>query len=442
VPSPARGAAFEVLTRVDERRGEPASLLHHRRFESLSRPDRDLATEITLGVLRHRASLDRVLSGHSSRPLDRLDPALLRALRIGLYQIRHLDRVPERAAVDESVRLARAYGASRGAGLVNAVLRSILRRPDVPPLPDKESSPLEYLTTTLSHPRWLAARYLDRLGLETAEARCRIQNEPPPNQVRISTRIGLDDALARLAAEGIEAEPVAAVPGALSLGRHAPAESALFREGLLFAQDAGSQLVPSLLDLRARDRVLDVCAAPGGKTTAMSERVPEGRVFAVDRRARRVRLLVALAARLGAANVDALVADGTRLPFAIELDRILVDAPCTSIGTIRRNPDIKWRVEERDLARLAEVQYRLLRSASERLAIGGRLVYATCSTEPEENEHVVDRFLAECRGFAIVDGRQALPAAARHLACPRGFLRTFPERDGMDGYFAAVLTRA
>ncbi len=404
--------------------------------------DRDLATEITLGVLRHRASLDWILTHHCSRPLERLDPALLRALRIGLYQIRHLDRIPARAAVDESVRLARSYGASRGAGLVNAVLRNVLRQPGVPAFPDKERNPLEYLTTTLSHPRVLAERYLKRLGTDGAEARCRIQNEPPPTHVRVSSQIGVEQAVARLSEEGIVAEALAQVPGALVIRRGTVTESALLRDGLIFPQDAGSQLVPFLLEIGKRDRVLDVCAAPGGKATAMGERAPEGRVFAVDRRARRVRLLVELARRLRAANVDAVVADGTRLPFAIEFDRILVDAPCTSVGTLRRNPDIKWRVSEADFVRLPELQYALLRAAAGRLAPEGRLVYATCSTEPEENERVVDRFLAECRGFVLTDARESLPEAARHLACSRGFLRTFPERDGMDGYFGAVLTRA
>lgn len=441
--SAARRAAFEVLTRVDERRGEPASLLHHPRYRSLSRADRDLATEIALGVLRHRASLDWILAHHSSRPIERLHPALVRALRIGLYQIRYLDRIPEHAAVDESVRLARASRAWRGAGLVNGVLRSVLRQPELPAFPKKESDPLGYLTTTLSHPRWLSERYLKRLGIDGAEARCRIHNEPPPTHIRVSARIPLERALKRLADEGIDAEALPQVPGALRIRRGRATDSSLVREGLVFPQDAGSQLVPFLLELRKRDRVLDVCAAPGGKATAMSERVHEGSVIAIDRRTSRVRLLVELARRLGATNLDPLVADGRTLPFAVDFDRILVDAPCTSVGTLRRNPDIKWRIAEEDFTRLAELQYQLLRSASERLAPRGRgrLVYATCSTEPEENERVVERFLTECPGFVLVDARLSLPNEARHLACSQGFLRTLPERDEMDGYFAAVLTR-
>jgi 16S rRNA (cytosine967-C5)-methyltransferase len=446
-PSPARAASFEVLTRVEARRGEPASLLHHERYRFLSRADRDLATEITLGVLRQRARLDWILAHHSTRPLDSLEPALLRALRIGLYQILYLDRVPDRAAVDESVRLARAFGAGRGAGLVNAVLRGALRSPDVPRFPDRERDPVGYLSVTLSHPRWLASRYLARLGIDGAEARCRIQNEPPSTHVRVSARIGVAEARESLAREGIDAEPLETVPSALVLRRGpgtataTATDTALFRDGLLFPQDAGSQLVPWLLDLRAGDRVLDVCAAPGGKATAIAERVSGGTVFAIDLRARRVRVLVDVAQRLGASNVAAAVADGARLPFRSEFERILVDAPCTSVGTLRRNPDVKWRVVEADLPRLAETQYRILSSACERLAPGGRLVYATCSTEPEENEEIVERALAGLAGLALVDARSSLPECARHLACSGGFFRTRPERDGMDGYFGAVITR-
>jgi len=398
--------------------------------------------EIVFGVLRWRASLDWVLARHASRPLVELDSAILLALRIGLYQIRHLDRVPARAAVDESVRLAEAYGAARGKGLVNAVLRSVLHQPGVPPFPKKEEDSAGYLAAALSHPRWLAERYLRRLGLERAEAKCAAQNRTPPIHLRVPARIGVERAREALAREGVETEMVSEAPRCLRVLSGALAESSLPLDGLVFPQDAGSQLVPLLLQVRRSDRVLDVCAAPGGKATAMSELAAEGSVIAIDRRQRRVRLLREIAGRLLAENVHPVVADGRRLPFETRFTRILLDVPCSSLGTLRRNPDVKWRVEASDLEPLAALQLELLRSTSRLLTEDGRLVYATCSTEPEENEQVVERFLSESPGFRRAEAAPSLPEAARRLSDEDGFFRTSPEEDDMDGYFAAILVRS
>jgi 16S rRNA (cytosine967-C5)-methyltransferase len=439
--SPARAAALEVLRGVEERRGEPASLLHQPRYAALSVADRDLATEIVLGVLRWRGSLDWILAHHCRAPLESLDPTLLHALRIGLYQIRYLDRVPARAAVDESVRLAASFGAGRGKGLVNAVLRSVLRKPGFPGFPLRDEDPVAFLESTLSHPRWLALRYLARLGLGGAEARCRRQNQAPPLHVRVSMRIDPELARAGLADEGVTAEPLDAVPGCLRVGSGAIRETSLFREGLVFPQDAGSQLIPFLVDARQDDTVLDVCAAPGAKATALSERAPAGRVVAVEKRRRRARLLSETGRRLGARNLYPVAADGLALPFDRRFERILLDVPCTSLGTLRRNPDVKWRVTEDDLKRLPALQLDLLRSASRLLSPSGRLVYATCSTEPEENEEVIERFLSEEPGIRLEDARRSLPEPARQMADPDGVFRSLPERDDMDGYFACVLMR-
>jgi 16S rRNA (cytosine967-C5)-methyltransferase len=439
--SSARSTAFEVLRGVEARRGEPASLLADPRYRTLSSVDRDLAMEIVLGVLRWRASLDWVLAHHASRPLAELDSTILLALRIGLYQMRHLDRVPERAAVDESVRLADAYGGARGKGLVNAVLRSVLRQPGAPPFPKKEDDPVGYLAAALSHPRWLAERYLRRLGLERAEARCQAQNRTPPLHLRVSARIEVERAREILEREGVETAIVSEALRCLRVLSGVLSVSSLLQGGLVFPQDAGSQLVPLLLQVERSDRVLDVCAAPGGKATAIGELASEGSVIAIERRPRRVRLLREISARLSAENVHSVVADGRSLPFETRFARILLDVPCSSLGTLRRNPDIKWRVEESGLEPFAALQLELLRSSSRLLTQDGRLVYATCSTEPEENEQVVERFLSDSPGFRRVEAAPSLPEPARHLVDADGFFRTSPEHDDMDGYFAAILAR-
>jgi 16S rRNA (cytosine967-C5)-methyltransferase len=426
---------------VEERRGEPASLLADPRYRSLSSVDRDLAMEIVFGVLRWRAGLDWVLAHHASRPLAELDSTILLALRIGLYQMRHLDRVPERAAVDESVRLADAYGGARGKGLVNAVLRSVLRQPGAPPFPKKEDDPVGYLAAALSHPCWLAERYLHRLGLEHAEARCQAQNRTPPVHLRVSAHIDVERAREVLERQGVETETVSEVPRCLRVLSGVLSASSLLRGGLVFPQDAGSQLVPLLLQVERFDRVLDVCAAPGGKATAIGELASEGSVIAIEKRRRRVRLLREISARLSAENVYPVVADGRSLPFETRFARILLDVPCSSLGTLRRNPDIKWRVEASDLEPFAALQVELLRSSSRLLTEDGRLVYATCSTEPEENEQVVERFLSVSPGFRRVEAAPSLPEPARHLVDADGFFRTSPEHDDMDVYFAAILVR-
>jgi 16S rRNA (cytosine967-C5)-methyltransferase len=431
--SPARRAAFEVLTGVLERRGEPATLLHRTSYDSLSSVDRNLMTEITYGVLRWRNQLDFVLAAHSNRPLEKIDAVPLTALRIGVYQLRFSSRVPERAAVDESVRLAHTFGASWSASFVNAVLRKTLRQPDAPSLPRKEDDSLRYLSTTLSHPEWLARRYLERLGLEDAVARCRRQNEPPPVHVRVSPPLSLEDARVSLEADGVMSEPVSLAPRALRVVSGELRESSLYRAGRLCIQDAGAQLVSTLLDVSPGELVLDVCAAPGGKATALAEQASDGYVLALDRRHRRTALTRALAKRLGRTNVLPVTADGARLPVARSFAKILLDVPCTSLGTLRRNPDIKWRVTEDDLMRHRALQRELLHAAAEKLAPGGRLVYATCSSEPEENQDVVTAFLEDEPAFRLV------PPPV--LATGEGFFETRPERDDTDAHFAAILTR-
>ena len=432
--------AFEVLRGVEQKRGKPAALLHGARYATLSATDRDLATEIAYGVLRWRNRLDFVLSHHSKRPLEKIDGRILTPLRIGLYQIRFLDRVPDRAAVDEAVRLAHDFGASRGAAFVNAVLRNVLRHPGEPVLPSRDMDPLGYLRDGLSHPEWLARRYVKKLGFENAETRCRRQNEPPPVYLRISRQINLDSAQAQL---GVESERVAILPHGLRAYSGKLRGSKLFKEGLAIVQDAGAQLIPHLLEISQDDVVLDVCAAPGGKATALAEIAHRGSVIALDRRRRRAVLMRDLASELGITNLVAVVADSRKLPLRMTRSfyRILLDAPCSSLGTLRHNPDIKWRVAKTDLARHQELQLQLLRASARALKSGGRLVYATCSTEREENQDVVEAFVDGAPGFRVVPAHESLPERARHLVSSAGFFETTPERDNMDAYFAAILTR-
>jgi 16S rRNA (cytosine967-C5)-methyltransferase len=439
--TPARSAAFRILQEVAQKAAHPASLLHGRRTQKLQPSDRDLTTEIVYGVLRWQNRLDYILETHAKRPLKDVDFALLVALRIGLYQVKFLSRVPERAAVNESVELARAYGPRGASGFINAVMRSACRRPERPPLPTKSGDALGYLTVTLSHPEWLSRRYMDGLGLDRAEARCLYHNQAPPTDLRVEPSVEIEDVRKTLENEGVSTEPFTPLPRCLRVQSGRPTASSLYRSGDVFIQEAGSQLIPYLLFVQKGEQVLDACAAPGSKSTEMSHWCRPGMVIAVERRRRRLELMASLAKRSKCGNVIPVGADAEALPFRSPFRRILLDAPCSGLGTLARNPDIKWRLEEKDLVEYAEQQYRLLSSCAGLLAPGGRLVYSTCSTEREENEEVIHRFLRSHPGLSAVKTPESVPEGALRLLDEQGMLRTFPERDAMDGYFAVALER-
>ena len=339
------------------------------------------------------------------------------------------------------MKLARAHGQRGSERFVNAVLRSICRHPETPALPSKSGDPLLYLTITLSHPEWLAHRYLSRLGLEGAEARCRRHNRPPPTYLRIEPPFCVKDVQEALARESVISEPFPLVPRCLRVQSGKPTMSSLHRSGAVFIQEAGSQLLPYLLRIPTGDPILDACAAPGGKATEMSHWSHPRPVIALERRPRRLALLRSLAKHLGCDNLLPVGADAGRMPFRKPFRSIFLDVPCSSLGTLARNPDIKWRLREKDLAVHSVNQRHLLASCAGILAPGGQMVYATCSTEPEENEEVVSDFLEHHPHFRITTPPPSFPEAARKLISHDGALRTHPERDGMDGYYAAILEK-
>jgi 16S rRNA (cytosine967-C5)-methyltransferase len=428
MPTPARLLAFRILAENEEGGALLAERMAARDVEALDRRERAFLHELVLGTLRSRGRLDHALARASARPLADLDGPTRNALRLGAYQVLRL-RVPDRAAVSESVDLVRA-ASPKAAGFVNAVLRRLARE-GAPPEPDPVKAPLEWLTTIGSLPPWIAERWLERLGPETAIARARAFEDVPPTVVRLNPRT--QDAGARAAAAGIILTPLR-VPGAWSAVGDAP--GALAASGALYVQDQGSQMIAHLA--AGEGRVLDACAAPGGKATLLADLGGPGtRVVAADVSRPRVRTLATLARRWGATNVHVLAADALRPPFAPGgFDSVLLDAPCSGLGTLGRNPDIRWRARPQDLPRHAARQREMLEAVADLVTPGGTLVYATCSLEPEENEGVVTPFLEARKEFGV----RALPEWAGALASG-AFARTLPERDGGDGFFAARLER-
>ncbi len=440
--SPARRAAFDILRRV-EREGAYASILIAALPESdLSREDRALAQEIALGTLRHQKSLDYFIERYSRRLVGRLDLPVLVALRMGLYQLRYLSRIPARAAVNESVNIVKNAGTRSAAGMVNAVLRNAARRLDEEP--GKEiADPLEKLSVAVSHPRWMLERWIAQLGEEAARELALANNEPPRAAFRVNTLLASEDeALALLRSEGVGARQSEIAPGAFLLERGgAAAALEAIEKGLIYFQDEASQLVSLLLEPLRGGSVLDLCAAPGSKTSHIAALTGNDCwIVAADIHPHRLAALSASCRRLGVDCVSPVALDATfDLPViegARGFDRVLIDAPCSGTGTLRRNPEIKWRLTPRDIERLAEVQLSLLSRGARAITSGGRLVYSTCSIETEENERVINRFLESGAPFRLIR-----PDANPDLITEDGMMRTFPHRHGADGFFAAVLEK-
>jgi 16S rRNA (cytosine967-C5)-methyltransferase len=445
---PARVAAFDILSAVSAGRVDLPTAIAVARANLADDRDRALAAEIATGVYRWRGAIDHLIATFSSRSLDRLDPEIVEILRLSIFQLLHLTRVPAAAVVDDAVDLAKRARKRSAAGLVNGVLRAVSRERRRLPLPSRPTdgardATLDYLSVTLSHPRWLASRWLDRLGFDAAERWMLFNNRPAPLVLRANRfRISPEELERRLAALDIRTSRTQFSSDGLVVAEGQPLANPIMSEGLFVAQDEASQLVALLAGANPGRLVLDACAAPGGKTTAMAAVASRGRVVAADVRPRRIALLRRTVAAMGAANVAILQADALQpLPFAARFDCVLVDAPCSGLGTLRREPEIRWRRREEELVGLAAAERRMLEHAAAVVAPGGRLVYATCSSEPEENEHVVDAFLSQTSGFRQLDARDAHPALPSVLVDRRGHFRTTPDAHGLEGFFGAVFTR-
>jgi 16S rRNA (cytosine967-C5)-methyltransferase len=442
--APAREAAFRVLRVVDSGRVDLGDALSRARDPLTDVRDRALATDLATGTLRWRGAIDFQLQKLSAKPLTKLDAAVRDALRLGAYQLLYLERVPASAVVNDSVDLVKRAGLRSAAGFANAVLRRLARERGSLIWPERTNL-LEHLSTVHSHPSWLVERWLARYGPDVTEQWIRFNNHPPAMTLATNRLRGTrEELIARLAAEQVTASPTETAPHGVVVTSGRPLASRAFKDGYCFVQDEASQLVPELVGAADGDCVLDLCASPGGKTIALAAQCgPSGLVVASDVRRRRVELLADTIHRCRATHVRILqVAAAGPLPFRERtFDRVLIDAPCSGLGTVRRDPDIRWRRQLSDFAALTAVQRDLLDRVRRLVAPGGRIVYSTCSSEPEENEAVVAAFLDAAPEFAVC------PLDTAHAGSPLaqmrtsdGYLRTSPEH-GLEAFFGAVLER-
>ncbi len=450
-PTPCpRAAALAVLDRLEMGNSTLDRVLDDQApaAASLARRDRALYNQLIYGVLRWRSRLDAVIGAHANRPVNRVTPTIRNILRIGLFQILLMDRIPASAAVNTAVDLARRGGPPRSAGFVNAVLRSALRHPQRSGLPDAHLSPAAHLATAKSFPLWLVTRWIDRFGIGAAGRLCDAINAVPPITLRCNRlKNSPVELLAALTAQVEQVNVLDGVPGALNIiGPRLPiAQMSAFGQGRFAVQDGAAQLVSLLLDPRPGEKVLDACAGLGGKTTHLAQLMHNiGELFAVDNVPAKLAGLEKEGRRLGIGIIRTLAMDLDRLSADAALpcfDRVLLDAPCTGLGVLRRNPDAKWSSRAADVARCARRQLRFLEHAAALVKTGGVLVFAVCSMEPEENEHVIAHFLKKHPEF-VIDERRSIEAdgVAPYLDSG-GFLRTAPHLHGLDGFFAARLRR-
>ncbi len=435
-----RALAVKALREIFTRSRKPKEALDDL-ASGVDRRERAFLMELVYGVLRYRDYLDWMFGGFLKKPSG-LSPDTLNNLRIAAYQIKYL-RVPEWAAVNEAVEVEKSYGGR--VAVVNAVLRNFLRYIDEIAPPPKDD-PVRFIAVTTSHPEWMVRRWVRRFGVEEAAKLAEANNEPPPFTIRVEDAARREDALKALAAHGINARPAAYSPAGIILEAAKEfSPRALLETPLPFRyviQDEASQLISYLLNPLPGERVLDACAAPGGKATHIAQLMKDtGEVIAVEIEERKLGQLAENVARLGLGSIRAVHGDIKNIGLISHIgpiDRILLDAPCSALGVIRRNPDVKYRHAREDLARLRQNQGSMLRAVSGFLKPGGIMVYSVCSTEPEEGEEVIREFLQGSRDFSIIKGDRDF---LRPFETGDGFYRTFPQRHNMDGFFAARLKR-
>jgi len=438
--SPARSFAYDILIRVERDGSYASELLNAPRMDTLSREDRALTYELVMSTLRWQSELDARIAKYSSQQVSRLDGEVRVALRLGACQLTHLERIPAHAAVHESVELVKSSGKRSAVPYANAVLRKLSANAKATVV-NAEPGNLRELAVEFAHPEWMVARWIDMYGYDTARGICAANQHAPASALRLATA----DAEEELSEAGIRIAPGALLTNARRLLSGDLAHSIPFRDHHVAVQDEASQLVAALVGKGGR--ILDCCAAPGGKTSAIAARNPGAAITAVELHEHRARLLKE---RVAAMNVKVVIGNVSAIEFPERFDCVLADVPCSGTGTLAGNPEIKWRLKAEDLKGLQDLQVSILRSAAAALAPGGRLVYATCSLEPEEGEAVVEKVLQGQSALSIVDCESVLEelkslgelAWAEPKTLVRGpFLRTLPGVHPCDGFFAAVLRR-
>lgn len=415
--------------------------------DNITQKDRALITQLVNGVIQNKLLLDYIMSQFSKIKLSKLTPFVKNAIRLGIYQVYFLNRVPDFAAVNESVNLVKKNEGRKAANFTNAVLRNVLRHKEMLSFPEKDKDITKYLSVYYSFPPWMVKRWLGLFGADFTEKLCRAFNEPPCLCIRVNTLLtNRNNLLQRLKDEGVHAVPGKFADEAIYILQSPPIHQLKsFEDGLFTVQDESSIIASLAVDPKANEQVLDVAAAPGGKSTHMAALMQnQGTIVSWDIHPHRVKLIEENASRLKASIVKTRVKDAKILDETMmgSFDRVLIDAPCSGLGVIRRKPDIKWSKKPDDIKALRNEQEHIIFVCSKYVKPGGVLVYSTCSIEPKENEELVEDFLAKNQEFAYDDLRKSLPEMLHdELKSPYGYITLYPHIHGTDGFFVARLKR-
>ena len=445
-----RAICLDILNRIEGPDAHLDRLLtdSFKRYRHLVSLDRAFLTELAYGVVRWRERLDWTIRHFSKIPFEKIEPEILNILRLGLYQILFLSRTPIPAAVNESVELAKKNRGSGGGGFVNGILHSILRQESGREalFPDIAEDPALHISVVYSHPFWVVSRWVKEMGIERTLKICEFNNRIPPLTLRTDTlKIERKDLIERLIEKGLEPFSTSYSEEGVGLKDPPPtSELPFLSEGFYAIQDEASQMVTLILDPSPGERILDACSAPGGKTTHIAQRMwNSGEIYAMDLSREKLNRIEEGCRRLAIKIVRIMKGDATRpLPVreGLKFDRVLADVPCSGFGTLRRNPDLKWKRGQQNIEKVSETQFSILRNLSGFVKEGGVLVYSTCTVFREENEGVIEKFLGEHHEFRLDPIERVLPERCRSLLT-EGYFKTFPPRDEMDGFFVARLIK-
>jgi 16S rRNA (cytosine967-C5)-methyltransferase len=437
-----RGSAVKILNRVERTDAYLDKLLEAElRSEEINDLDKSLLTEIVNGVLRWQMKLDWVLNGFFHGNFTKAEVTVKNALRAALYQIMFLDKVPHHAAVNEAVEFVKRIRGEKAANLVNAVLRNIIRNIDGIHYPDVAIDAGQYLAVMYSHPLWVVRRWMNRFGYAETEKLLQSNNDRPALSLRINTaKITVDKFLELLTSQNVVFEKSKYLHNFIKTSNLSNvSQTEPFRHGFFSVQDESAGIACQLLTVKPGDRVIDLCSAPGGKTTFIGEMLHgEGEVIAIDKYSTRLNLVKASCERLGVTNAIILAADG--IEFTTDpADKVLLDTPCSGLGILSKKPDVKLKRESEDIRNLVVLQKRLIENASTLVKNGGILVYSTCTIEPEENFGIIRSFLEHHPEFAVESAAQFVHQS---LVTPDGYVETLPHKHGMDGSFSVRLRKS
>lgn len=436
-----REAALKILYDIEKNKAySNISINKHLEAGNFSSLDRGFITELVYGTLKWKLTLDYIIGKFSTVKIKKLSPFILNILRLGVYQIVFAHRIPHSAACNESVKLAKRYGHSASSGYVNGVLRNIVRNVDNIVYPHKSRDIEEYFSVKYSYPLWMVRNWLKIYGEEFTGGFLEAGNDTPPFTVRINTLlITKEKFIEELKREEFEVEEGLYLKEAVNIKNPSGVQSMdAFKKGYFQVQDESSMLVAKVLDPKENDTVLDVCGAPGGKSTHIAQIMKnKGLVISRDIHEHKIKLIGDSASRLGIKNIKTECFDATVFDSSLEgkIDRVLVDAPCTGYGIIRRKPDIKWVRKEEDKFEICGIQKKILNISSKYVKPGGVLVYSTCTTEPMENEDMVKVFLKENKEFYLDDISSFLPHGLKKESAKEGYIQIYPHTDKIDGFF-------